>query len=86
MSHEGKKILPSNLLRKWRRAGKMLNVAHALGKIHMNKRFFNGSHNQIILNIFNFRSCSDPDLLNKKDNDSEEDIPTETVVNNCIEN
>ena len=32
------KILPSQLLRKWRKAGRILNVAHALGKIQAKAR------------------------------------------------
>ena len=32
------KLLPSQLLRKWRRAGRILNVANALGKIQSKER------------------------------------------------
>ena len=32
------KLLPSQLLRKWRKAGRILNVANALGKIQAKSR------------------------------------------------
>ena len=35
------KLLPSQLLRKWRKAGRILNVANALGKIQAKSRYSN---------------------------------------------
>ena len=35
------KMLPSQLLRRWRKAGRILNVANALGKIQAKKRQVN---------------------------------------------
>ena len=32
------KMLPSQLLRRWRKAGRILNVANALGKMQTKKR------------------------------------------------
>ena len=84
------KILPSQLLRKWKKAGRILNVANALGKLQSKDRkvYFDILEGSRHYKYNCFRVYSDPevDMIATKDKKGESGMYEDAVDDSDDEN